>query len=182
MRAVTFGRPGGPEVLVWGEADLAQPGPHEVVVDVHAAGVNNADLLQRRGSYAVPPGASPILGLEISGVVSSLGSAVTAWSVGDRVCGLLSGGGYAERVVVAADLLLPVPDGVGLISAAALPEAACTVYSNLAMTATLRPGQTLLVHGGGSGIGTFAIQWAKAIGARVVTTAGSDRKLVPTPR
>jgi putative PIG3 family NAD(P)H quinone oxidoreductase len=177
MRAVTFGRPGGPEVLVWGEADLAQPGPHEVVVDVHAAGVNNADLLQRRGSYAVPPGASPILGLEISGVVSSLGSAVTAWSVGDRVCGLLSGGGYAERVVVAADLLLPVPDGVGLISAAALPEAACTVYSNLAMTATLRPGQTLLVHGGGSGIGTFAIQWAKAIGARVVTTAGSDRKL-----
>jgi len=177
MRAVTFARPGGPEVLVWGDAELAAPGPGEVVVEVHAAGINNADLLQRRGNYAVPEGASPILGLEVSGVVSALGTGVVAWAVGDEVCGLLAGGGYAERVVVPADLLLPVPAGVGLVAAAALPEAACTVYSNLAMTADLRPGQTVLVHGGGSGIGTFAIQWATAVGAHVVTTAGSDRKL-----
>ena len=177
MRAVTFSRPGGPEVLAWGDADIEAPGPRDVVIDVHAAGINNADLLQRRGAYPVPAGASPILGLEVAGVVSALGSEVTSWSVGDEVCALLAGGGYAERVVVSADLVLPVPGGVGLVSAAALPEAACTVYSNLAMTAALRPGQTLLVHGGGSGIGTFAIQWAKAIGARVVTTAGGDRKL-----
>ena len=177
MFAVTMSRPGGPEVLGWGEVDPPVAGAGDVVVDVRAAGVNNADLLQRQGHYPVPEGASPILGLEVSGVISAIGADVVGWSVGDRVCALLTGGGYAEQVAVPADLLLPVPAGVDLVSAAGLPEAACTVYSNLAMNAGLRAGETLLVHGGGSGIGTFAIQWAKAVGARVVATAGSAAKL-----
>lgn len=177
MRAITFAEPGGPEVLVWGEASLPTPSTHDVVIDVAAAGVNNADLLQRAGAYPVPPGASPILGLEVSGTISWVGSGVTGWSVGDRVCALLAGGAYAEQVVVDADLLLPIPRGLSDMEAAALPEAACTVYSNLAMTAHLEAGQTLLVHGGASGIGSFAIQWAKAIGADVITTAGSAEKL-----
>ena len=177
MFAVTFARPGDTGVLGWTAVDLETPGAGDVVVDVAAAGINNADLLQRRGLYRVPAGASPVLGLEVSGIVAGVGADVTGWAVGDRVCALLSGGGYAERVVVSADLLFPVPDTVDLVEAAALPEAACTVYSNLAMTARLRDGQTLLVHGGGSGIGTMAIQWAKAIGATVVVTAGSRGKL-----
>jgi putative PIG3 family NAD(P)H quinone oxidoreductase len=177
MYAVTFARPGEPDVLDWTAVALEAPAPGEVAIDVAAAGINNADLLQRRGLYRVPPGASPVLGLEVSGVVSAVGAGVHGWSVGDRVCALLAGGGYAERVVVSADLVLPVPDGVALADAAALPEAVCTVYSNLAMTARLRAGQTLLVHGGGSGIGTLAIQWAKAVGATVVVTAGSTGKL-----
>ena len=177
MFAVTMSRPGGPEVLGWGEVDPPVAGAGDVVVDVRAAGVNNADLLQRQGHYPVPAGASPILGLEVSGVISGIGADVVGWSVGDRVCALLTGGGYAEQVAVPADLLLPVPAGVDLVSSAGLPEVACTVYSNLAMNAGLRAGETLLVHGGGSGIGTFAIQWAKAVGARVVTTAGSAAKL-----
>jgi len=177
MFAVTMSRPGGPEVLGWGEVEPPIAGAGDVVVDVRAAGVNNADLLQRQGHYPVPEGASPILGLEVSGVISAIGADVVGWSVGDRVCALLTGGGYAEQVAVPADLLLPVPAGVDLVSAAGLPEAACTVYSNLAMNAGLRAGETLLVHGGGSGIGTFAIQWAKAVGARVVATAGSAAKL-----
>lgn len=177
MFAVTMSRPGGPEVLGWGEVEPPVAGAGDVVVDVRAAGVNNADLLQRQGHYPVPEGASPILGLEVSGVITAIGADVVGWSVGDRVCALLTGGGYAEQVAVPADLLLPVPAGVDLVSAAGLPEAACTVYSNLAMNAGLRAGETLLVHGGGSGIGTFAIQWAKAVGARVVATAGSAAKL-----
>jgi len=177
MFAVTFSRPGDPDVLDWASADALTPGRGDVVIDVAAAGINNADLLQRQGRYRVPEGASPILGLEVSGVISWIGADVTGWAIGDRVCALLAGGGYAEKAVVSADLLLPVPDGVGLIDAAALPEAVCTVYSNLAMTARLGAGQTLLVHGGGSGIGTMALQWAKAIGATVIVTAGSRSKL-----
>ena len=177
MYAVTFSRPGDPGVLDWTPSDPGTPGPGDVVIDVAAAGINNADLLQRGGRYPVPAGASPILGLEVSGVIAWAGDDVTGWAVGDRACALLAGGGYAEQAVVSADLLLPVPDGVSLVDAAALPEAVCTVYSNLAMTARLRAGQTLLVHGGGSGIGTMAIQWATAVGARVIVTAGSPAKL-----
>ncbi|WP_213816120.1 NAD(P)H-quinone oxidoreductase [Glaciihabitans sp. dw_435] len=177
MRAVTISHPGDPSVLGWGETELPTPTPTDVVIRVAAAGINNADLLQRQGHYPVPAGASPILGLEVSGEISWVGADVSGWSVGDRVCALLSGGGYAEEVVVPGDMLLPVPTGVDLIEAAGLPEAAGTVYSNLAMNARLGDGMTLLVHGGASGIGTFAIQWAKAIGATVVTTAGSARKL-----
>ena len=177
MFAVTFSRPGDPDVLEWSSVDLASPGPGDVVIEVAAAGINNADLLQRRGLYRVPNGASPVLGLEVSGVIGWVGTGVTDWFVGDEVCALLAGGGYAEQVVVSADLLLPVVDGISVVAAAALPEAVCTVYSNLAMTTRLHSGQTLLVHGGGSGIGTMAIQWAKAIGASVIATAGSASKL-----
>ena len=168
MRAITIEEPGGPEVLRWAEApDPAGPGPGEVLIDVLAAGLNNADLLQRAGNYPVPPGASPILGLECSGRVAAVGADVAGLAVGDVVCALLTGGGYAERVVVPAAQVLPVPEGVDPVDAAGLPEAACTVLSNLRGTASLQAGQTLLVHGGGSGIGTFAIQWAAGIGARV---------------
>jgi putative PIG3 family NAD(P)H quinone oxidoreductase len=147
------------------------PGPGEVLVDVVACGVNRADVVQRAGYYTPPPGASPYLGLECSGRVAALGPAVTGWRVGDEVCALLAGGGYAQQVTVPAGQLLPVPDGVDLIDAAGLPEVACTVWSNLAGVARLRAGETLLVHGGGSGIGTFAIQFARALDARVLTTA-----------
>jgi len=177
MRAITFNQPGGPEVLEVTEAPLEEPTATDVVIDVAGAGINNADLLQRQGRYRVPEGASPILGLECSGVISWVGAEVTGWSVGDRVAALLAGGGYAEKVVVPADLLLPVPAGLDLVQAAGLPEAICTVYSNAGMIANLRAGETLLVHGGGSGIGTIAIQWAKAIGATVLVTAGSTEKL-----
>ncbi len=156
---------------------MATPTSLDVVVDVRAAGVNNADLLQREGAYPVPAGASQVLGLECSGVISRVGSEVTDWSVGDPVCALLSGGGYAEQVVVPAAQLLPKPGSCTFVEAAALPEAACTVYANLAMKAALGSGMTLLVHGGTSGIGSFAIQWAKAIGARVITTAGTSAKV-----
>jgi putative PIG3 family NAD(P)H quinone oxidoreductase len=177
VRAVNVSHPGGPEVLSWGEAETPRPGPRDIAIAVHAAGINNADLLQRRGLYRVPSGASAILGLECSGIVSAVGDEVDEWRVGDRVCALLTGGGYAETVVVPAAQVLPIPERVSLTDAAGLPEAVCTVYSNLAMTARLGPGQTLLVHGGGSGIGTMAVQWAKAVGARVIVTAGSAEKL-----
>jgi putative PIG3 family NAD(P)H quinone oxidoreductase len=177
MHAITFSRTGGPDVLEWTVATHAAPTSTDVVIDVHAAGVNNADLMQRQGKYPMPPGASPILGLECAGVVSWIGRDVTEWKIGDRVCALLSGGGYAQQVVVSQDLVLPIPRGLDAVDAAALPEAACTVYSNLAMVAHLSRGMSLLQHGGASGIGTFAIQWAKAVGARVITTAGSLEKL-----
>lgn len=177
MRAVVMTGSGGPEVLAWGEAPDVTPGHGEVLIEVTAAGVNRADLLQRQGNYPPPPGASETLGLECSGVVAELGDGVTGWAVGDRVCALLSGGGYAERVAVPAGQLLPVPDGLDLAAAAGLPEVAATVYSNLVTTAGLRAGQLLLVHGGGSGIGTHAIQLAKRLGARVAVTAGSAGKL-----
>ncbi|MFJ4297412.1 NAD(P)H-quinone oxidoreductase [Curtobacterium sp. NPDC089689] len=154
-----------------------EPGPGEVLVEVAAAGVNNADRQQVAGNYPPPPGASPVLGLEVSGTVRSLGPDVTGWSVGDRVCALLAGGGYASLVAVPATQLLPVPDALDLVSAAALPEAACTVYSNVGMLAGLRPGQTLLVHGGTGGMGSHAVVWAKALGATVIATSGGDRKV-----
>src|ERR671932_1052715 len=177
MRAVTLSGPGGPEVLEWGEVPDPVLRPGEVLVDVVATAVNRADLLQRAGSYPPPPGASEILGLECSGIVSEVGDGVTDWSVGDEVCALLSGGGYAERVAVPAGQLLPPPPGVELATAAALPEVTCTVWSNVFLLARLRRGESFLVHGGSSGIGTMAIQLAVRAGARVLTTAGSAAKL-----
>lgn len=178
MRAVVVSEPGGPEVLRWTEvADPAPPGPGEVLVDVVATAVNRADLLQRQGHYPPPPGASPYLGLECSGRVADVGPGVDAWSVGDPCVALLAGGGYAQRVVVPAGQLLPPPAGVSLVEAAALPEVTSTVWSNVFMLAGLQPSETLLVHGGASGIGTMAVQLGHALGARVAVTAGSPAKL-----
>ncbi|MEU6030612.1 NAD(P)H-quinone oxidoreductase [Streptomyces tauricus] len=177
MRAITIPEPGGPEALVWDEVPDPVPGEGEVLVEVVASAVNRADLLQRQGFYDPPPGASPYPGLECSGRVAALGPGTSGWNVGDEVCALLAGGGYAEKVVVPAGQLLPVPEGVDLDKAAALPEVSCTVWSNVFMISHLRPGETLLVHGGSSGIGTMAIQLAKAVGAKVAVTAGSKAKL-----
>ncbi|MEU3346943.1 NAD(P)H-quinone oxidoreductase [Streptomyces sp. NPDC006700] len=177
MHAITIPEPGGPEALVWDEVPDPVPGEGEVLVEVAASAVNRADILQRQGSYNPPPGASPYPGLECSGRIAALGSGVSGWAVGDEVCALLAGGGYAEKVAVPAGQLLPVPDGVGLSQAAALPEVVCTVWSNVFMVAQLRPGETLLVHGGSSGIGTMAIQLARAVDARVAVTAGTRAKL-----
>lgn len=177
MEAITIRVPGGPEVLEWSGVADPTPGPGEVLLDVAATAVNRADLLQRQGFYPPPPGASDILGLECSGTVAALGDGVDGWRVGDEVCALLAGGGYAERVVVPAAQLLPVPEDVDLITAAALPEVACTVWSNVVMLAELAAGELLLVHGGAGGIGTHAIQVGKALGARVAVTAGSAERL-----
>jgi len=177
MQAITFDHPGDETVLSRTELPDPTPSDGEVLVEVAAAGVNNADLQQRQGNYPPPPGASDILGLEVSGTIRALGRGVTGWSVGDRVCALLAGGGYASLAVVPATQLLPVPDALDLVSAAALPEAACTVYSNIGMLAGLRPGQTLLVHGGTGGMGSHAVLWAKALGARVIATSGGARKV-----
>ncbi|SCF46934.1 NAD(P)H-quinone oxidoreductase [Micromonospora mirobrigensis] len=171
MRAITIPEPGGPEALVWAEVPDPEPGPGEVVVDVRASAVNRADLLQRQGHYPPPPGAPAYPGLECSGVISAIGRDVTGWTVGQEVCALLAGGGYAERVAVPAGQLLPVPAGVDPVDAAALPEVACTVWSNVVRLARLAAGETLLVHGGGSGIGTFAVQLGRALGATVLVTA-----------
>jgi putative PIG3 family NAD(P)H quinone oxidoreductase len=176
MRAVVADGAGGPEVLTVEERPDPEPGPGEVVLDVAAAGLNRADLLQRQGFYPPPSGASDILGMECSGTVSAVGADVTGWGVGDVGCALLSAGAYATKVALPAGQLMPVPDGVDLVTAAALPEVACTVWSNVFMVAGLRPGETLLVHGGAGGIGTFAIQLAAAYGARVFTTAGTPEK------
>jgi putative PIG3 family NAD(P)H quinone oxidoreductase len=177
MRAVIVKDPGGPDALVVADLPDPQPGPGELVIDLTATAVNRADTLQRQGFYPPPPGASDVLGLECSGVVSAVGDGVEAWSVGDEVCALLAGGGYAEKVLVPAGQVMPVPDGLDLVTAGALPEVACTVWSNVFMIAGLREDETLLVHGGAGGIGTFAIQLAHAVGARVLTTAGSEAKL-----
>ena len=177
MRAVIASAPGGPEVLTVTDLPDPEPGPGEVVLDVTATAVNRADTLQRQGHYPPPPGASDVLGLECSGVVSAVAPDVTDWAVGDEVCALLAGGGYAEKVAVPAGQLMPVPKGVDLVTAGALPEVACTVWSNVFMVAGLQPGETLLVHGGAGGIGSVAIQLAKALGSTVVTTAGSEEKL-----
>ncbi len=177
MRAVIATEPGGPEVLTVTDVDDPTPGAGEVVIDMAATAVNRADTLQRQGFYPPPPGASDVLGLECSGVVSAVGEGVERWQVGDQVCALLAGGGYAEKVAVPAGQVMPVPDGVDLVTAGALPEVACTVWSNVFMVAGLQPDETLLVHGGAGGIGTMAIQLAHALGARVVTTAGSAEKL-----
>ncbi|MGW0967593.1 NAD(P)H-quinone oxidoreductase [Streptomyces sp. NPDC002516] len=177
MYAITIPEPGGPEALVWDEVPDPVPAEGEVLVEVVASAVNRADLLQRQGFYNPPSGASPYPGLECSGRVAAVGPGVLGWSVGDEVCALLSGGGYAQKVAVPAGQLLPVPAGLELRQAAALPEVACTVWSNVFMVAHLRPAETLLVHGGSSGIGTMAIQLAKAVGARVAVTAGTKEKL-----
>ncbi|WP_329196579.1 MULTISPECIES: NAD(P)H-quinone oxidoreductase [unclassified Streptomyces] len=177
MHAITIEQPGGPEALVWAEAPDPVAGQGEVLVEVAASAVNRADVLQRQGFYDPPPGASRHPGLECSGRIVAVGEGVSGWSVGDEVCALLAGGGYAERVAVPAGQLLPVPAGVDLVTAAALPEVVTTVWSNVFMVAGLRPGETLLVHGGSSGIGTMAIQLGKAVGARVAVTAGGKEKL-----
>jgi putative PIG3 family NAD(P)H quinone oxidoreductase len=176
MRAVVADGVGGPEVLAVVERPDPEPGPGEVVLEVAAAGLNRADLLQRQGFYPPPPGASDVIGMECSGTVAVVGPDVEGWAVGDTGCALLSAGGYATRVVVPAGQVMPVPAGVDLVTAAALPEVAATVWSNVFMIAGLRPTETLLVHGGAGGIGTFAIQLAAALGARVLTTAGSEAK------
>jgi putative PIG3 family NAD(P)H quinone oxidoreductase len=177
MRAVTATEPGGPDVLTLAERPDPEPAAGEVVLAVAASAVNRADLLQRQGHYPPPPGASDVLGLECSGTVAAVGPDVEGWRVGDEVCALLAGGGYAEKVAVPAGQVMPLPPGVDLVTAAALPEVACTVWSNVYMVANLQPEETLLVHGGAGGIGTFAIQLAHALGSRVVTTAGSEAKL-----
>ncbi|MFE3542234.1 NAD(P)H-quinone oxidoreductase [Nocardia sp. NPDC059177] len=177
MRAIELNGFGGPEVMEWTVTVDPEPGLGEVLVEVVAAGVNRADVLQRRGFYHPPGDASSVLGLECSGTIVQLGAGVEGWQVGDRVCALLSGGGYAELVAVPATQLLPIPDGLDAVAAAGLPEVAATVWSNLVLTAGLRAGQLVLIHGGGSGIGTHAIQVARQLGARVAVTAGSDEKL-----
>ncbi len=177
MRAVVVSEPGGPEVLQLAEVPDPVAGPGEVVIDIVAAGVNRADLLQRQGHYPPPPGAPPYPGLECSGRVAGLGPDTPGWQLGDEVCALLGGGGYAEQVVVPGGQLLPPPAGVTLTDAAGLPEATCTVHANVFQRAGLAPGETLLVHGGASGIGTMAIQLARAHGVRVACTAGTPAKL-----
>jgi putative PIG3 family NAD(P)H quinone oxidoreductase len=163
--------------LVWQEVSDVSAAPGEVLIKVAAAGVNRADVLQAAGKYPPPPGASEIIGMEVSGTIAGAGEGVTEWPVGQEVCALLAGGGYAEHVAVPAGQVLPIPDGVELVDAAGLPEVACTVWSNLVLTAHLGKGQLLLMHGGASGIGTHAIQIARALGARVAVTAGSADKL-----
>jgi putative PIG3 family NAD(P)H quinone oxidoreductase len=177
MRAVVIDKPGGPEVLGVRDVPDPVPAPDEVLVTVTTAGVNRADIAQREGFYPPPPGAPPYPGMECAGRIAAVGSNVAGWRPGDEVCALLAGGGYAEQVAVPVGQLLPVPDGLSVAEAAALPEAACTVYSNVVMFAGLSAGDTLLVHGGTSGIGTMAIQLGRALAARVVCTAGSESKL-----
>ena len=177
MHAVVITEPGGPDVLRWTEVPDPEPGPGEVLIKVAASAVNRADLMQRQGHYPPPKGAPPYPGLECSGTVATVGEGVTAWQPGDKVCALLAGGGYAEKVAVSAGQLLPAPKSTTLIEAAALPETVCTVYSNVFLGARLAKGETLLIHGGGSGIGTTAIQLGKHAGAIVAVTAGSQEKL-----
>jgi putative PIG3 family NAD(P)H quinone oxidoreductase len=177
VHAVVISEPGGPDVLQWVEVADPVAAPGEVVVEVTATAVNRADLLQRQGFYPPPAGAPPYPGLECSGTVLAVGDGVDRWSPGDPCTALLAGGGYAEQVVVPAAQVMPVPDGVALEDAAALPEVAFTVWSNVVVDAGLRAGDVLLVHGGAGGIGTFAIQAGVALGARVAVTAGSAEKL-----
>jgi NADPH2:quinone reductase len=177
MRAIEISKPGGPEVLTLCDREIPQPGPDQVVIKVAYAGVNRPDALQRAGMYAPPKGASELPGLECSGEVAAIGANVTSQRVGDSVCALLPGGGYAEYVATAAAHCLPVPEGMDLKHAACLPETFFTVWSNVFMRGGLRAGERFLVHGGSSGIGTTAIQLAHVLGARVFVTAGSEDKL-----
>jgi putative PIG3 family NAD(P)H quinone oxidoreductase len=177
MRAIVVSEPGDPSVLSWSHVPSPQPGPGEVIIDIAASAVNRADLLQRQGHYPPPPGATDILGLECSGTITALGAGVTSRAIGEEVTALLAGGGYAEQVAVPVGQLMSVPAPVPLVDAASLPEVACTVWSNLVMTAHLQQGEWVLIHGGGSGIGTMAIQVARALGARIAVTAGSAEKL-----
>ncbi|PRX99648.1 NAD(P)H-quinone oxidoreductase [Allonocardiopsis opalescens] len=177
MHAIVITEPGGPEALTWTEVPDPVPGAGEVLIEVAATAVNRADVMQRKGHYPPPAGAPPYPGLECAGRVAALGEGVAGWQIGDEVCALLSGGGYAEKVAVPVEQVLPVPDGLSPEQAATLPEVACTVWSNVFMLAGLTPRETVLFHGGASGIGTFGIQLAHALGSRVLTTAGSAQKL-----
>ena len=176
MRYINISEHGGPEVMEIKEGEVPDPGKGEVLIKVHAAGVNRPDVMQRQGLYPPPPGASPILGLEVAGEVTATGNEVSAWSVSDRVCALTNGGGYAEYVSVPAGQCLPVPAGLPLEEAAALPETFFTVWANMFDRARLKSGERFLVHGGSSGIGTTAIQMARCMGSRVFATAGSKEK------
>jgi len=176
MTAIVVPTPGGPEALTKVERPVPRPGHGEVLIKVAAAGLNGADLSQRRGRYEMPPGASDILGLEAAGTVVGVGEDVAQWKTGDQVCALLVGGGYADYVAAPAVQCLPVPRGVSLVEAAALPEVTITVWLNVFELAGLRPGEKLLVHGGASGIGSMAIQLARALGSKVYATAGSREK------
>ncbi|MBJ7289054.1 NAD(P)H-quinone oxidoreductase [Williamsia sp.] len=177
MRIISIQGSGSSATLEADRADRPRPEPGEVLIAMTAAGVNRADLMQRQGLYPPPPGASEILGMEVSGTIAELGEGVDGFSVGDEVCALLAGGGYAEYVAAPAGQVLPKPNGVDLVEAAGLPEVAATVYSNLFMAAGLQPDELVLLHGGASGIGTHAIQLTHALGARIAVTAGSQRKL-----
>lgn len=177
MKAVVVTEPGAPEVLAVQDVPDPVAAAGEVVLAVAASAVNRADIMQRMGHYPPPPGAPAWPGLEASGTVVEVGPGVEGWAIGDEACALLAGGGYAEKVAVPAGQLLPVPEGVSLVDAAALPEVTCTVWSNVFMLAGLRPTETLLVHGGSSGIGTMAVQLARQVGATVAVTAGSAAKL-----
>lgn len=176
MQAIEISHPGGPDVLRLAELPDPSPGAHDVLIAVEAAGVSRADAMQRKGVYPPPPGASPVPGLEVAGTVLAWGSGVTGWKKGDRVCALVNGGGYASKAVAAEGQVLPVPDGWSTIEAATLPENYFTVWDNVFTRARLRAGETILVHGGSSGIGTTAIMLAIAFGARAIATAGSAAK------
>ncbi len=176
MRYVTFDQPGDPSVLRVAEMDAPEPGDSEVRIRVEAAGVSRADSLQRKGVYPPPAGASTILGMEAAGTVDAIGGSVTKWKIGDRVCAIVSGGAYAEELIVPEGLALPIPAGWSSVEAATLPENAFTVYDNVFTRARLQPGESILVHGGTSGIGTTAIMFAKALGSIVYATAGSPEK------
>jgi putative PIG3 family NAD(P)H quinone oxidoreductase len=178
MKAITIDETSAARTLQWTEGgELTPMGPDDVLVDIHATALNRADLMQRQGNYPVPPGASPILGLEMAGTVATVGAEVTDWQVGDRVCALLSGGGYAEQVVVPGAMLMPIPEGWDFTLAAGLPEVYLTAFVNLYMEAAIQPGEIALVHGGASGVGTAAIQLLQASGNPVIVTAGTDEKV-----
>ncbi|WP_420429842.1 NAD(P)H-quinone oxidoreductase [Kordiimonas sp.] len=176
MKAIEIKTPGGPEVLTLTERDRPEAGPGEVLIRVRAAGVNRPDIVQREGRYPPPPGASDIPGLEVSGQVVAVGGQVSGLAVGDKVCALVPGGGYAEYCVAPAATTLPLPEGFDFIKGAAIPETFFTVWSNLFDRAALKAGESLLVHGGSSGIGSTAIQLAKAFGVKVFTTVGTPEK------
>jgi putative PIG3 family NAD(P)H quinone oxidoreductase len=177
MKFIDTPRFGGPEVLTLAEGPVPDPQENEVLIEVKAAGINRPDVIQRMGMYPAPKGASPVLGLEVAGVIKAVGYEVTQWQVGDQVCALTNGGGYAEYVAVPEGQVLPIPEGLSLIEAASLPETHFTVWSNVFDRAALKAGEHFLVHGGASGIGTTAIQMAKAMGARVFTTVGDEHKI-----
>ena len=177
MFAITQKDFGGPETLVWDKVADPRPEPSEVIIDITSSAVNRADLLQREGNYPPPTGSTDILGLECAGTIVSVGAALTMDRIGERVTALLNGGGYAQKVAISLGQVMSVPEGVSILDAGALPEVACTVWSNLTKVLQLREGSTILIHGGGSGIGTFAIQVAKVLGAKVAVTAGSQEKL-----
>ena len=177
MKQVEISKPGGPEVLVLTEAKIPEPKPFEVLIKVISAGINRPDIVQRQGNYQPPKEASKIPGLEVSGIIEKVGQDVTSFEVGDNVCALVTGGGYAEYCCAPASQTLPIPDGVSIADAACIPETYFTVWSNLFMSANLVKNEKLLIHGGASGIGTTAIQLATLFGAEVITTAGSDNKI-----